>query len=144
MFFLPSAPAASLVPRSPPAREGLDVAATGRCGAYICDVVTLRNLYIFTSGCQDHTMYRVVCPVWKQEYGCSGVRRRTWPDSINSLCPKTCGLCGNINNILSLPSERWRDVELQIQFFYSAVCPTKLARFPVNIEGASPSHPSKV
>ena len=73
-----------------------------------------------SSGCQDHPMYRVACPVWKQEYGCTGVRRRTWHDSINSLCPKTCGLCGNVNSILSLPCILG-SVFLQC----SAMCPTK-------------------
>ena len=42
-------------------------------------------------------MYRVACPRWKLEFGCSDVRRPNWPDSINSLCSKTCGLCGNTN-----------------------------------------------
>ena len=35
-----------------------------------------------------------VCPGWKREHGCSDEYREGWSDTINSLCPRTCGLCG--------------------------------------------------
>ena len=35
-----------------------------------------------------------VCPNWKREHGCSDEYREGWSDTINSLCPRTCGLCG--------------------------------------------------
>ena len=34
------------------------------------------------------------CPVYRQAWGCSDEYRPNWPDTINNLCPKTCGLCG--------------------------------------------------
>ena len=40
-----------------------------------------------------------VCPDWKREHGCSDERRDGWSDTINSLCPRTCGLCGERHNL---------------------------------------------
>ena len=50
-----------------------------------------------SSDCQDVPLYRQYCRGWKHQFGCSDVVRPDWYVSINSLCRKTCGLCGNVN-----------------------------------------------
>ena len=37
------------------------------------------------------------CPDWKINPGCSSVRRPGWSDSVNSLCPRTCGCMWIVN-----------------------------------------------
>ena len=75
--------------------EGFDAAAVlNRCSgaAVICD-----GTLTLSSDCQDVPLYQQYCARWKQDYGCSDVKRIGWYVSINSLCRKTCGLCGNVN-----------------------------------------------
>ena len=39
------------------------------------------------------------CPIYKKAYGCSFVIRPDFRDSINNLCPMTCGLCGAMHHV---------------------------------------------
>ena len=90
---------------SPSSQLGTQEPSEGRFGCGSCQEevrwCSAPLLYCtFTSGCRDEPMYRPYCPSWKQEFGCSYVTRPNWPESINSLCQKTCGLCGIVNNIM--------------------------------------------
>ena len=90
---------------SPSSQLGTQEPSEGRVGCGSCQEevrwCSAPLLYCtFTSGCRDEPMYRPYCPSWKQEFGCSYVTRPNWPESINSLCQKTCGLCGIVNNIM--------------------------------------------
>ena len=56
---------------------------------------------VFTSSldCHDNPDHRRKCPLWKQKYGCSDDKMTGWFDSINNICPETCGQCGNTISI---------------------------------------------
>ena len=47
--------------------------------------------------CRDR--YLVWCPAIRLELGCSDELRPNWPGTVNSLCPKTCGLCSTASNV---------------------------------------------
>ena len=71
-----------------------------------CCTAAFSRLFIFisSSDCHDVPAYQLKCPDWKVKHDCSDKRIPGWSDSINSLCPKTCGLCGNIIIFSSLDS----------------------------------------
>ena len=54
------------------------------------------NLILGTD-CKDKFDYW--CPIYKKAYGCSFAIRPDFRDSINNLCPMTCGLCGAMRNV---------------------------------------------
>ena len=52
------------------------------------------------SDCSDQ--YPEWCPAYKRMWGSSDEHRPNWPDSINSFCHKTYGLCGTAGNVNQL------------------------------------------
>ena len=64
---------------------------------------------ILGTDCKDRFDYW--CPIYKKIYGCSFVIRPDFRDSINNLCPMTCGLCGAMHHVSPWrPSEQYHGV----------------------------------
>ena len=54
---------------------------------------------ILCTDCYDVPAFVFMCPIWKALYGCLKWRILGWSDSISSLCPVTCGLCGAMYSV---------------------------------------------
>ena len=67
------------------------------------------QFFFLGSHCIDKFDYW--CPIYKKAYGCSFVIRPDFRDSINNLCPMTCGLCGAMHHVSPWrPSEQYHGV----------------------------------
>ena len=80
--------------------------ALGKVVLLYCNIQPALHLHL-SSDCHDVPAYQLKCPGWKVKHGCSDVRIPGWSDSINSLCPKTCGICGNIIIFSALDSAKY-------------------------------------
>ena len=71
--------------------------------------------------CRDR--YPVWCPIWGRELGCSDeYHPNFWPDTINKVCPKTCGLCGTVGNVNNVNINMGpKDGGIGSQFFNSTI-----------------------